>query len=164
MHLKNQNTWGLEFLFKITKIQYKFYNILYSFMWQDINLQDTDHRIDGVQYIEVQACDNYIVFCILSCTDNGGVPYKQEQLLAAMSTEHPIHLFYSLSSPSYMGMEAQGRNQHLSPNTTSLVRSSLGMLSQHCLCWGKFIDCSNFLVNNYWLALFTWMFITCSVL
>ena len=25
-----------------------------------------------------------------------------------MSTEHPIHLFHSFSSPSYMGMEAQG--------------------------------------------------------
>ena len=90
------------------KIQYQFYNILYSFMSQDIYLQYTDHHIDEVQYIGVQACDTCIVFCILSCTASGGVPYKQEQLLAAMSTEHPIHLFHSFSSQSYMGMEAQG--------------------------------------------------------
>ena len=108
MHLKNQNTWVLEYLFKITKIQHKFYDILYSFMWQNINLQYTDHHTDRVQYIGVQACDTCIVFCILSYTANGGVPYKQEKLLAAMSTEHPIHLVHCFSNPSYMGMEAQG--------------------------------------------------------
>ena len=105
MHLKNYNTRVLECVFKITKKQCKFHNILYSFILQDINLQYTDHHI--VQYIEVQPC--------LSCTHNGGVPCKHEQPLSAytamytaVSTEHPIHLFRSFSSPSYPGIEAQG--------------------------------------------------------
>ena len=82
----------------------------------------------------------------------------QQQLLAAMSTEHPIHLFQSFSSPSYMGMEAQGLQPASVPNTTSLMHGSLGMLAcsiSTAFVGGQFTDCWNSLVNNCWRALFT---------
>ena len=55
-----------------------------------------------------------------------------------------------------MGMEAQGLQPASVPK-----HDQLGMqLCWHAqsalpFCWGKFIDCSNFWVNNCWLALFT---------
>ena len=64
----------------------------------------------------------------------------QQQLLAAMSTEHPIHLFQSFSSPSYMGMEAQGLQPASVPKHDQLdARLSwhASMLNQYCLCWGE---------------------------
>ena len=63
--------------------------------------------------------------------------------------------FIIFPTPVTWGWKLRVCNQHLSPSTTSLVRSSLSMVNQHCLCWVKFIDCSNVLVNNCWLALFT---------
>ena len=61
-------------------------------------------------------------------------------------------------------LPAQGRQQdkklrvckqHLSPNMTSLVRSSLAVLNQCCRCWGKSIDCLHLLVNSCLWVLFT---------
>ena len=102
---------------------------------------------------ELQACSTYIGFCIPSCTDSGGVPYKQEQLLVSMSTEHPIQLLHSFSS--YMGMEAQGlqpasvpKHDQLGTQLSWHAQSALPLLREvHRLF--------EFLVNNCWLALFT---------
>ena len=124
-------------------------------MWQDINIQHIDHHIDSVQYIGVQACDTCIVFCILSCTDTGGVPHKQNNFWQQCPLSIPSTCFILFPAPVTWGWKLRVCNQHLSPNTTSLVCSSFGMLSQRCFCWGKFMDCLNFLVNNCWLALLT---------
>ena len=104
----------LKYLFKITKEQNKYCNILYSFYWH-INLQYTGHHVD-----RVQLCDICTVFCILFCTHSTGVFCKEEQLFAAMSTVQPIHLFH------YLWMEAQSLQpepltKHHQLGTSSLV-------------------------------------------
>ena len=74
-----------------------------------------------------------------------------------MSTEHPFQLFHSFSSPSYMGMEAQG----LQP-TSVHKHDHLGMqLSWHTqsvlLLLGKVHRLFKIFDEQYycWLALFT---------
>ena len=109
-----------------------------------------------MQYIGVQACDTCIVFYILSCTANAGVPYKQEQLLAAMSTEHPIHLFHSFFQPQLHGDGSSCSATSICPQTRPAWYAALLACSiSAAFVGGSSSGCSNFLVNNCWIVLFT---------
>ena len=59
-----------------------------------------------------------------------------------MSTEHLIHLFHSFSSPSYMGMEAQGlqpacvvKHNQLGMQLSWHAQSALPLLGEVRIFW-----------------------------